>query len=140
MGTSGLTGEIEHPFTIDPSSEKVTAIPGGAPVRAGVRVTPLADAGTGRVRVVVGVGPDSGLTFSRNELTDNAGASYPAGADSRSDTLSFDAVTVDSAASQELYIELRAEENASPEPSEVTFAVGAASCSVPVRIATDDPE
>ncbi|MFB8006073.1 hypothetical protein [Nocardia sp. NPDC056000] len=140
MSASGLTGEINHPFTINPSSDQVTVVPGGESVRAGVSVTPIGDAGTGTARVVVGVGPESGLTFSRSELTDNTGVSYPAGTDSRDDTLSFDAVTIDSASNQELYIELKADENASPEPSTVTFAVGSATCSVPVKIETPDSD
>lgn len=142
MGTSGLTGEINHPFTITPSSEQLTVVPGGEPIRAGVSVEALGDgdAGTGTARVVIGLGPESGLTFSRSELTDNTGATYPAGTDSRADTLSFDAVTIDSASNQELYIELKAAENASPEPSAVTFAVGSATCSVPIRIESTDSD
>ncbi|MFF2554917.1 hypothetical protein ACFVUS_28205 [Nocardia sp. NPDC058058] len=140
MGATGLTGDLNHPFTIEPSAEQITVVPGGEPVRAGVRVLPIDDAGVGTVRVVVGIGPESGLSFSRSELMDNNETSYPSGTDSREDTLSFDAVTIDSASKPELYIEVRASANASPEPSVVTFVVGSATCSIPVKFETTDSE
>ncbi|MFD7846362.1 hypothetical protein ACFV4K_25890 [Nocardia sp. NPDC059764] len=137
MGTSGHTGEIDFSFTIDPGPEQVTLSPGGASARVGVRVTPVGQPGAGQVRVVVGVDPDSGLTFPRNSLTVDS-TDYPAGADARDDVLSFDAVTIDSDATPELSVEVTAGEQTPPEPTAVLFAVGSASCSVPVIIAGDD--
>ncbi|MFE5284937.1 hypothetical protein ACFRAQ_08210 [Nocardia sp. NPDC056611] len=137
MGTSGHTGEIGFPFAIDPSPEQVTLAPGGAPVRVGVRVRPVGKAGAGQVRVVVGVDPESGLTFPHNSLTVDT-TDYPAGADARDDVLSFEAVTIDSEGTPELSVEVTAGEQTPPEPTAVSFAVGSASCSVPVTIAGDE--
>ncbi|MGV9668494.1 hypothetical protein [Nocardia niigatensis] len=140
MGTIGLTGEIGSPFTIDPSSEQVTITPGGPPVRVGVRVTPTGESGVGHVRVVVGVSPESGLTFIHSQLTIDDGTTYPAGADSREDVLSFEAVIIDSAAKPELSVEVAASEQAPHEPTAVSFAVGLSSCAVPVKFATSTDE
>ncbi|MFE3229894.1 hypothetical protein [Nocardia sp. NPDC059228] len=140
MGTIRLTGEIGKPFTIDPSPEEVTITPGGSPVRVGVRVTPTGEAGAGPVRVVVGVNPESGLTFTHSQLTVNDGTTYPAGADSREDVLSFEAVIIDSEVNPELSVEVTAGEQAPHEPTAVSFAVGLTSCAVPVTIATPTGE
>lgn len=140
MGTIGLTGEAEHPFTIDPTPEEVTLAPGGEPARAGVRVTATGKPGTGQVRVVVGFDAESGLTFTNHELNNADETSYPAGADSRADTLSFDGVVIDSDSNPVLSVEILAGEDADAEPTSITFVVGAATCTVPVRIAGPDSE
>lgn len=140
MSTPRLTGEIGRPFTIVPSPEQITLTPGGAPVRAGVRVTPAGKTGSGEVRIVIGVDPDSGLIFTGTELSVDDGTTYRPGADAREDTLSFDAVVVDSAANPELSIEVAAGKDASEGPTTVAFTVGMAICAVPVRIETSDAE
>lgn len=140
MSAIGLTGEVGHPFTVEPSPEAVTITPGGGTARVGVRVTPNDEGGVGEVRIVVGVVPDSGLSFTRHELTGGDGTSYQPGADSRADVLSFDGITLDTSANPELSVEITADADASEEPTTVTFVVGAVTCAVPVRVAGPDSE
>ncbi|MFE6862555.1 hypothetical protein [Nocardia sp. NPDC057668] len=140
MSAIGLTGDIEHPFTVEPSSAEVTVTPGGGAVRAGVRITPADEGGIGEVRIVVGVIADSGLSFTRHELSSGTGVSYQPGADSRADVLSFDGIELDTSANPELSVEITADAEASEEPTTVTFVVGAVTCAVPVRIQGPDSE